>query len=101
MRVVGRDVTIRAISAELTERRFVTVVGPGGMGKTTVAVSAGHALLAEFDGAVSFVDLGRSAIPLLVPSAVLATLGLLVRTTDPMPSLLAFLRDKRILLISG
>jgi predicted ATPase/DNA-binding winged helix-turn-helix (wHTH) protein len=99
MRMIGRDENVRAISAELMARRFVTIVGPGGMGKTTVAVSAGHALLAEFDGDVSFVDLGSVTDPLLVPSAVLSTLGLLVRTTDPIPGLLAFLRDKRALLI--
>jgi predicted ATPase/DNA-binding winged helix-turn-helix (wHTH) protein len=99
MRMIGRDDTVCAISAELAARRFVTIVGPGGMGKTTVAVSVGHALLAEFDGAVSFVDLGSIINPLLVPGAVLSTLGLAVRTDDPMPALLAFLRDKRALLI--
>ena len=38
--------------------RFVSVVGPGGMGKTTVAVSVAHALLDAFDNAVYFIDLG-------------------------------------------
>src|ERR1700722_14796920 len=99
MRMVGRDETVRAISAELTAQRFVTIVGPGGMGKTTVAVSIGHALLAEFDGAVRFADLGSIADPLLVSSAVLSTFGLVVRTSDPIPGLLAFLHDKRTLLV--
>jgi len=34
----------------------VTIVGPGGIGKTTVAVSASHGMLAAFDGAVHFID---------------------------------------------
>ena len=79
--------------------RFITVAGPGGIGKTTVAVSVGHELLAEFAGAVHFLDLGPLNDPLLVPSSVASTLGLLVQSSDPTPGLIAFLRDKRMLLI--
>lgn len=57
-RMAGRDETVRSIVAELAEHRFVTIVGAGGIGKTTVAVSVAHALLQEFSGAVRFVDLG-------------------------------------------
>src|SRR5262249_34513926 len=48
---------------------------------------------------VSFVDLGAVTDPLLVPSAVVSTLGLVVRSADPIPGLLAFLQNKRTLLI--
>jgi len=47
-RMVGRDVAVRTVAADLLADRFVTVIGPGGMGKTTVAVSVSHALLEEF-----------------------------------------------------
>jgi DNA-binding winged helix-turn-helix (wHTH) protein len=40
-RMIGRDSVVAALSTLLTSRRFVSVVGPGGMGKTTVAVVAG------------------------------------------------------------
>jgi predicted ATPase/DNA-binding winged helix-turn-helix (wHTH) protein len=99
MRMVGRDQTVRAISERLKTERFVTVVGPGGIGKTTVAVSAGHELLAEFAGAVHFFDLGPLNDPVLVPSVVGSTLGLPVQSADPSPGLMAFLHDKRMLLI--
>src|SRR6266403_3956875 len=49
-RMVGRDETVRLISEELTARRFFTIVGPGGIGKTTVATVVGHTMLAAFDG---------------------------------------------------
>jgi predicted ATPase len=45
------------------------------MGKTTVAVSLAHAQLAEFGGAVHFVDLGSLDDPSLVPTALASTLG--------------------------
>jgi predicted ATPase/DNA-binding winged helix-turn-helix (wHTH) protein len=98
-RMVGRDDTVRRLSAQLAKERFVTIVGPGGIGKTTVAVAAAHALLADFAGAVCFFDLGPLSDPLLVPSAVASTLGLQVPSRDPTPGLIAFLRDKRMLLI--
>ncbi|MEI9926325.1 MAG: hypothetical protein WDN50_25815 [Bradyrhizobium sp.] len=44
----GRDDTVRLISEKLVTERFVTIVGHGGMGKTTVALSVAHALLSEF-----------------------------------------------------
>ena len=60
---------------------------------------SGHELLAEFAGAVHFFDLGPLNDALLVPSSVASTLGLLVQSSDPTPGLIAFLRDKRMLLI--
>ncbi len=98
-RMVGRDQTVQEISEQLKTERFVTIAGPGGIGKTTVAVSVGHELLAEFAGAAHFFDLGPLNDPVLVPGAVASTLGLLVQSADPIPGLIAFLRDKRMLLI--
>jgi predicted ATPase/DNA-binding winged helix-turn-helix (wHTH) protein len=98
-RMVGRRETIREISSQLLLQRFVTVAGPGGIGKTTVAVSVGHELLTAFNGAVHFFDLGALSDPLLVPIAVASTLGLMGESSDPVTSLIAFLRAKRTLLI--
>jgi predicted ATPase len=97
--MVGRDQTVDEISDKLTSKRFVTVVGPGGIGKTTVAVSTGHALLAQFAGQVRFIDFGAIRDGALVPSIVASTLGLPAPSSDPSDSLVAFLRDKRMLLI--
>ena len=98
-RMVGREKTVVDLCSQLTTRRFVSIAGPGGMGKTTVAVSVGHRLLTDFDGAVCFFDLGPLNDPLFVPSAVASTLGLLIHSNDPTPGLIAFLRDRRMLLI--
>jgi len=98
-RMVGRDETAEAISAQVLDRGFVTVVGPGGIGKTTVAVSVAHALFAKFGGALYFVDLGALDDPSLVPSAIASTLGLSVKADSPIQALLSFVRDQRMLLV--
>jgi predicted ATPase/DNA-binding winged helix-turn-helix (wHTH) protein len=98
-RMVGRDRTVEEISDKLTNKRFVTIVGPGGIGKTTVAVSTGYALLKPFAGQVRFFDLGAIRDAALVPNVIVSALGVLARSNNPSDSLVAFLRDKRMLLI--
>jgi FixJ family two-component response regulator/DNA-binding winged helix-turn-helix (wHTH) protein len=98
-RMVGRDETVQLISEELTARRFLTVVGPGGIGKTTVANAVSRSMLAAFDGAVHYVDFGPLSTPSLVPNMVASTLGLPVDFEDPLAALPAFLCDRRMLLV--
>ena len=98
-RMIGRDSAVRAISDNLRAERFVSIVGAGGIGKTTVAVAVGHAMMQEFDGEVVFVDLGALNDPELVPSALSSILGLVAHDSDPISGLAAYLRDKRLLLV--
>ena len=98
-RMVGRDAAVQKVAQELSARRFVTIVGPGGMGKTTVAVAVAHTLLPVFDGAIHFLDLGSLHDARLVPGALASSLGFIIPSSDPVPSLLASLKDKRILLV--
>jgi predicted ATPase/DNA-binding winged helix-turn-helix (wHTH) protein len=98
-RMVGRDSDILKLSAQLNAARFVTIVGAGGVGKTTVAIAVGHHLIEAFAGAVLFVDLGMLGNPGLVTTAIASMLGLSVQSDDATPNLIAYLRNKRILLI--
>ncbi|MGA7809950.1 ATP-binding protein [Bradyrhizobium sp.] len=98
-RVVGRDEDVLRLSAQLNASRFVTIVGAGGVGKTTVAVAVGHRLIETFSGALLFVDLGMLAEPNLVTAGIASMLGLSVQSNDATPSLIAYLRNRRILLI--
>ncbi len=98
-RMIGREVAVDTISAQLVTGRFVTIVGTGGIGKTTVAVSIGRRLLEEFGDLVYFIDLGSLRDPLLVASATGLALGLPVSERDPVPNLIAALRHRRMLLV--
>jgi predicted ATPase/DNA-binding winged helix-turn-helix (wHTH) protein len=98
-RMVGRTDDIATLSAQLAATRFVTLVGMGGVGKTTVAVAVGHGLIDAFTGAVHFVDLGALNDPDLVAATVASMLGLAVESDDAISGLVAYLVNRRILLI--
>ena len=75
-RIVGRENAIAEIAEQLSVSRFVSVVGPGGMGKTTVAVAVAHAWVSDFGGNVCFVDLGSLLDSGQVSASVASALGL-------------------------
>jgi predicted ATPase/DNA-binding winged helix-turn-helix (wHTH) protein len=97
-RMVGRDMEVEALAAQVRSQGFVTVLGPGGIGKTTVAVAVGHTLAAEYD-LVGFVDLGLVADPQMVPRAIASALGLQVESDELAPSIVASILGQRMLLV--
>nr|WP_172125485.1 winged helix-turn-helix domain-containing protein [Devosia sp. 919] len=98
-RLIGRDSSVTTIVELLTKHRFVSIIGPGGMGKTAVAISVAHALLDVFEGGVYYVDLSSVHDASLVPSAIASALGLKVQANDPKAGILAFLAPRRSLLV--
>ena len=98
-RVIGRTEIIATIVARAVQQRFLTIVGPGGVGKTTVAVAAAGALGDSYSDGVWFVGLGSLQDPALVTSAISAAMGGTPGVGDPLSSLLAWLRDKHALII--
>lgn len=98
-RVIGRADAIAAVCGALAERRLVTLVGPGGMGKTTVALAAAERLRAQQADGVRFVDLGALADGGLIPSALATALGVPLRTEDPARDLVAWLAERRVLVV--
>jgi predicted ATPase/DNA-binding winged helix-turn-helix (wHTH) protein len=98
-RMIGRDDTVRLLSAQLTICRFVSIVGPGGIGKTTAAISVAHELLGGFNGAVVFVDLAALTHADLVPATVALALGFMLQAQDALLSLVNFIGDRKLLLV--
>jgi predicted ATPase/DNA-binding winged helix-turn-helix (wHTH) protein len=97
--MIDRKEDLERLSIQVNAHRLVTIVGSGGVGKTTVAVAIAHQLRAAFNGAVLFVDLGMLSDPRLVATGVASMLGLSVQSQDATAGLIAYLRDKRILLV--
>jgi predicted ATPase len=75
-RPLGRDNIIDALLLELPVRRLITIVGPGGIGKTTVALALANMLLKSYRDGVWLVDLATLRDPDRVPSAIAAALGI-------------------------
>jgi hypothetical protein len=48
--MIGRDSVISEVSDKLRDERFVTLLGPGGIGRTTIALAVGRAAAEEFGG---------------------------------------------------
>lgn len=97
--IIGRADTIAAATAQLARRRLLTIVGPGGIGKTTVAVAVAEAVTASCPDGVWFVALASLADPSLVARAIGASLGVAISGADPLPELASWLRDKQALIV--
>ena len=75
-RMIDRDKEVLEIQALLRTERLITILGTGGIGKTTVALAVGHAAFADFSEAVYFVDLSTVRDPEQLFGAVASALGL-------------------------
>lgn len=98
-RMVGRDAQVAALAQQVLAQRHVSIVGPGGMGKTTVAVAVAHTLRASFGGQICFFDLGALTAPHLLASTMATTLGLIMTTADPLQDVLRWLANRHIVLV--
>jgi predicted ATPase/DNA-binding winged helix-turn-helix (wHTH) protein len=99
-RMLGREEIAATLVTQLSHRRLVTVVGPGGVGKTTVTLAVAERMIGStYEHGVWMVDLAPLSDPHLVPSAVATLLGVEVRAEDPLSGLVAALRDQRMLLL--
>jgi predicted ATPase len=98
-RVVGRDQIINDVSRLVAQSRLVTIVGPGGVGKTTVSLVVAERLAESTRPKICFVDLSAIQDPSQVPSALATVVGISAVTEDPIASLIACLIDVRILFV--
>jgi len=101
--LIGRELEIAQISQLLTKdnQRLVSIVGPGGMGKTRLAIAVGASLLAQFRDGVYFVDLAGLTRPDEITPAIAAVLNYQApdKNQPLYQQLLAFLRGRQQLLI--
>ena len=101
---VGREAEVAAVRALLDPSgspvRLVTLLGPGGVGKTRLAVGAAAELAPLYADGLSFVDLAPLTDPRLVPVAIAHTLEVRERGgRSARELLLEYLQARRLLLV--
>ena len=74
--LVGRAAAVQQLSELLSAYRTVTLTGPGGIGKTVLALEVARRLVPSFEGDACLVELASLSDPALAPSAVAGVLGL-------------------------
>lgn len=99
-RLIGRDDAIAIGCNLLAESRLVTLTGPGGIGKTQLALAIAQRLVDRFPGGVAFVALATVSDPDLVVSTIASTLGIRGARSDPVDQQLkALLGNQQVLLL--
>ncbi|TWF48041.1 ATP-binding protein [Neorhizobium alkalisoli] len=95
--VIGRESFV-ARCLELRHSRVMTIVGTGGIGKTTVALEVAH-LLKEDHEAVYFLDLAALGSTGAIAPTLASLLGLSVYGEDPLPGIVSALARQNVLLV--
>jgi predicted ATPase/DNA-binding winged helix-turn-helix (wHTH) protein len=99
-RLIGRDEEVATLVDRVVRRRLITVSGPGGIGKTSVAFAVIDKVQEAFEDGIVTVDLGAAAADENgLPQAVAIALKVSVPSDDPVPALVSYLRDKNMLLV--
>ena len=98
--LIGRESAVQALRDLLSAYRVVTLAGPGGIGKSVLALEVALRLFPTFQGDAWFVELVSLSDPGLVPSAVASILGLKLGGSEISPESVArAIGEKRVLLV--
>lgn len=97
--LLGRSEDLAEISTTVMQRKLVTITGPGGVGKTSLAVASGHAVVERFRDGVWMVDLCVVDSDRYLASAVAQEMGIAIHADDPQAALTTALADRQCLLV--
>jgi len=96
---IGREREIAEIKAMVDDKRLLTLTGPGGCGKTRLALQAAAEMLDQFPNGIWLVELSALADPGLVAGAVAKDLGLRQEPSDMTGALADYLRGRQAMII--
>ena len=98
-RLIGRQALVERLVTHLSRQRFITLVGPGGIGKTTVALRVAEQLIGQYRDGIRLLDLAPINDPSMITTHLATLLDLSVHDTEPMGSLVNFLSERQMLLV--
>ncbi|HLO29647.1 MAG TPA: adenylate/guanylate cyclase domain-containing protein, partial [Anaerolineales bacterium] len=99
---IGRETELASLKALLSDsiNRLITIVAPGGMGKTRLGLEAASQMVQEFPQGIYLVALDRISSADMIVQAVAEVLPISLSTNeDPKSRIMEYLRDKAILLV--
>ena len=97
---IGREKEISAVKEELVSHRLVTLVGPGGTGKTRLSLQVAAEALGEYPQGIWFIELAALSDPELVPQAILSAMSVSEQKgKSALETLADYLRDKALLIL--
>jgi len=98
--LIGRDADIAEIKNLLGEQRLVSIVGAGGVGKTSIALRVGGDLLQDYEDGVWTAELASLTDATLVASTIAHPLGITATSSSSiLDALVSYLKNKNALLI--
>jgi predicted ATPase/DNA-binding winged helix-turn-helix (wHTH) protein len=97
--IFGRASTIDSIAQQLDVRRLTTIVGPAGVGKSTVALAVGEKVAPLFAQGVMFIELSSVEGDRGVAAALATALGVSALTENPVASLVTHLHAQSMLIV--
>ncbi|MCI0544637.1 MAG: adenylate/guanylate cyclase domain-containing protein [Actinobacteria bacterium] len=80
--IIGRDEDLRSLEHLVSSHRLVTVLGPAGVGKTSLALAAASRMVDRFTDGVVFVDLSAVTDPALMTTTIAKSVGVQPTTTE-------------------
>lgn len=98
-RMIGRSDALATLKEALDAHRLLTIAGPGGIGKTTLALALADACASDFREGVVFVDLTPVADGSLVAATLASALELPATPQEPLASLLQSLASMDVLVV--
>lgn len=98
-RMIGREQDLRTLVDRAATARLLTIVGPPGVGKTSLAVELAHAVGPRLPDGADFVDLAAVTDPDSLPSAIAEALKVDSDAFGPTAAILGHLRERRQILV--